>query len=78
MFQCNFEFLHFIITFQNTNQVTPYLIYSHANCKYTKDGLHLKYMGLYFVHVKSLSLSPVQYFQHAPDLTWNSQIIYKI
>ena len=55
MFQYNFEFLQFIITFQNTIQVTPYQIYSHANCKYTKDGLHLKYMGLYFVHVESKS-----------------------
>lgn len=71
-------FLQFIITFQNTTQVTPYHIYSHTYCKYTKDGLHLKYMGLYFVYVKSLSLSSVQYFQCVPDLTWNSQIIYKI
>jgi hypothetical protein len=60
-------FLQFTITFQNTIQVTPYHIYSHADCKYTKDGLQLKYMGLCFVHVESLSLSPVQYFQCVPD-----------
>jgi len=71
-------FLQFIITIQNTIQVTPYHIYSHTNCKYTNDGLYLKYMGLYSVHVKSGTLSPVQYFQSVPDLTWNSQIIYEI
>jgi hypothetical protein len=60
-------FLQYIIIFQNTIQVTPYHIYSNANCKYTKDGLHLKYMGLYFVHIKDLNLSPVQYFQCVPD-----------